>query len=255
MPVAGKYPVVEAAEVIPGVFSLWVDASELAALARPGQFFMVGCGPDSLLRRPLSLHRIGRGARAGQIAFLFQVMGKGTGWLAQRWPGDTLDMLGPLGNGFSIGLEGPVLAAAGGLGVAPLAALAEEASSMGLEVTLLLGARTAALLYPAQLVPPGVALVQATDDGSAGTKGRVTDVLPQFLAGQKQVFACGPEAMYRGMKAFAGKYPTLASAQVSTESRMGCGTGLCLGCSVPTTGGMKRVCHEGPVFRMGELVL
>ncbi len=252
---AKQYPVVEASETMPGVFLLWVDAPEAAPSAQPGQFFMVASGPDAFLRRPLSLHRLGRGARTGQIAFLFQVLGKGTTWLAQRRPGDSLDILGPLGHGFSLGPEGPVLAAAGGLGVAPLVALVEQARERGIEVTLLLGALTARLLYPARLVPPGVALVQTTDDGSAGIKGRVTDVLPRLLDGHRQVFACGPEAMYRSMRSLAGRYPSLDAAQVSTEARMGCGTGLCLGCSLPTRDGMKRVCHEGPVFRLGELVL
>ncbi|MBI4297780.1 MAG: dihydroorotate dehydrogenase electron transfer subunit [Chloroflexi bacterium] len=247
--------ITEISQVMPQVYLLWLEAPELASAAQPGQFFMVSCGSEMLLRRPLSLHRLGRGGRAGQVALLFQVMGKGTRWLAERQVGDRLDVLGPLGRGFELRSVGPILAAAGGLGIAPLLALAESALSQNLRVTLLLGARAANLLYPSSLIPTGVNLVLATDDGSAGEKGRVTDVLPRLLDGHSQVFACGPLEMYRSLQGLMAKHPVMASAQMSTEERMGCGVGLCLGCSLLTRHGLKRVCKEGPVFELGELVL
>ena len=236
---------------MPSVHLLWARAPEIASEARPGQFVMVRCseGYDPLLRRPLSIHRLSPEG----LALLFAVVGRGTDWLARRVEGDTIDLLGPLGNGFSIHPQSKrVLLVAGGMGVAPLLFLAEEATRRGLSATLLLGAQTAAQVYPGDSMPSQAELVFVTEDGSLGRKGLVTEPLPALLPDADQVFACGPVSMYTSMmnlEALDGK-----PAQVSLEVRMGCGVGACFGCGVETRGGMKQVCRDGPVFELREVI-
>lgn len=249
---------------MPGVFRLWLAAPTLAAAARPGQFAMlrVADGLDPLLRRPLSVHRVGgrrldsaSDGRPSEVAFLYEVRGRGTALLSQRQPGETVDVIGPLGRGFAVqrGAQN-LLLVGGGIGVAPLVMLAEAALRRGRSVTLLLGAATAARLYPEALLPPEVELAIATEDGSAGRQGLVTDLLPDYADWADQVFACGPEGMYFGM---ARRVPDLArrkSVQVLLEARMGCGMGVCLGCAVETRRGYRLCCRDGPRFELRDLV-
>jgi len=239
-------PVLWVEEVRPGIFLLWAEGPEMAL--KPGQFFMVGCGEGVLLRRPLSVHR----TTPSRLAFLFQVVGKGTDWLSRRKPGEALDLLGPLGRGFHLDSKAKrVLLVAGGMGVAPLVFLAQRAMEKGLEATLLVGARTKERLYPLELLPPGLKTVIATEDGSSGDRGLATDMLPGLLAEAEQVFACGPLGMLRAM----ARMPELKDkpVHVSLELRMGCGFGVCLGCSVPAGNGNRLVCRDGPVFLLNEV--
>ena len=239
-------PVLWVEEVRPGIFLLWAERPEMAL--EPGQFFMVGCGEGVLLRRPLSVHR----TTPSRLAFLFQVVGKGTDWLSRRKPGEALDLLGPLGRGFHLDSKAKrVLLVAGGMGVAPLAFLAQRAREGGLETTLLLGARTKERLYPLELLPSGLKMFIATEDGSFGDRGLATDLLPGLLAEADQVFVCGPLEMLRAM----ARLPELKDkpVQVSLELRLGCGFGVCLGCSVPTGNGNLLVCRDGPVLPLGEV--
>jgi len=237
---------------------VWLETPELAAAARPGQFVMVRCGEgyNPLLRRPLSIHRIG----ANGIALLFAVVGRGTGWLAERRLGDTLSLLGPLGNGFTLNPKTrDLLLVAGGIGIAPLMALAEQALHSDLRVRLLLGARDAAGLYPANLIPSRLETIVMTEDGSAGpSRGRaglVTEPLPGLAREADQVFACGPLPMYRTLHKMRSKDGLRGkSVQVSLETRMGCGVGACYGCTIETRGGPRRVCRDGPVFELSEVL-
>jgi dihydroorotate dehydrogenase electron transfer subunit len=229
---------------------LWLEAPQIAPQARPGQFVMVRCGEkgEYQLRRPLSIHQ----REGDKIALLFNVVGGGTQWLAQRQPGDRLDLLGPLGNGFNVNPNAKnLLLVAGGIGIAPLRFLADEAVRQGLELTLLYGAPTTAQLYPSKLLPK-VKLVTATEDGSLGKKGMITDLLPDFTQEARQLFACGPLAMYQAM----ADMPELKSkpAQISLEVRMGCGLGVCYGCTVKTKNGLKQVCKDGPIFELDDVL-
>ena len=239
-------PVLWVEEVRPGMFLLWAERPDIAL--EPGQFFMVGCGEGVFLRRPLSVHRIA----PSRLAFLFQVLGRGTAWLSRRKPGEALDLLGPLGRGFRLdSVTNKLLLVAGGMGVAPLAFLAQRAAEKGLEATLLLGARTKDRLYPLELLPRGLKTVIATEDGSFGQRGLATSLLPQLLAEADQVFACGPVEMLRAL----ARMPQLKDkpVQVSLELRLGCGFGVCLGCSVPTRNGNRLVCRDGPVLSLDEV--
>ncbi len=203
------------------------------------------------LRRPLGVHRV---SPDGRVALLFSVVGRGTGWLAQRQEGEVLDLLGPLGNGFEIRPESKrVLLVAGGIGIAPLVALAESALARDLSVVLVIGDRTSAHVYPDHLLPSGITAVVATEDGSAGVRGMATDLLPQLAREADQVFACGPLAMYRAMAATSEEWGN-KPAQVLLEVVLGCGVGACLGCTVETRRGRKLVCRDGPVFGLGDVV-
>ncbi|GAH57413.1 unnamed protein product, partial [marine sediment metagenome] len=166
--------------------------------------------------------------------------------------GDNIDLLGPLGNGFLIRpTSHKLLLLAGGIGIAPLRFLVDKAVKQGLSVTLLCGTPTAHR-YPANLLPTGIELVTATEDGSVGRKGLITDLLPDFVDWADQTFACGPLPMYKAMV----QMPELKDkpVQVSLEVRMGCGRGVCYGCTLKTRGGLKQVCADGPVFDLDDIL-
>ena len=239
-------------------FLMQLDAPAIADAGLPGQFLMLKCGKNSLLRRPISIHGI---SADGHVQLLYQVgvaaeggaEGIGTIWLSQLRKGDSVDVIGPLGNGFSIAAGScRLLLVAGGIGIAPLSFLAGEAVSKGREVILLMGARSAAGILPQNMLPSGTTCIFTTDDGSTGGKGLVTDILPEYLERADQVFACGPQTMLEKVAAVPG----IGSrpVQVSLEVRMGCGVGACYGCSIRTVRGMRRVCREGPVFDIKDII-
>ena len=235
-------------EPIPDAHLIWLEAPQVAPQVQPGQFVMVRCGEkgEYQLRRPLSIHQ----REGDKIALLFSVVGGGTQWLSQRQPGDRFDLLGPLGNGFTINPESKkLLLVAGGIGIAPIHFLADEAKKKGHEVTLLYGTPTAAQLYPHL---PKVNLIVATEDGSEGEKGMITDLIPDFIGEAEQLFACGPLAMYRAM-AQMSELKT-KPVQISLEVRMGCGLGVCYGCTVKTKRGLRQVCKDGPVFELNDIL-
>ncbi|MFO7773537.1 MAG: dihydroorotate dehydrogenase electron transfer subunit [Dehalococcoidia bacterium] len=220
------------------------------------------------------------GTKQCQIALLFKVTGKGTRWLSQRQTGEAIDILGPSGQGFSIppaevGQSKHLLLVAGGIGIAPLFFLMQHilrlCSGQALSqyrVTLIQGASTAAQLYTEHRQPTansyqGVQFVPVSEDGSMGRKGMVTDVMPDFLEWADKVYACGPADMYKAMAEMS--LPALGAAegersiklrecQVSLEVRMGCGFGVCYGCTIRTRKGLKRVCRDGPVFELDDIM-
>ena len=244
--------VISNSKIASDFYLMWLDSPEIAREAKPGQFVMVRCGEgdELLLRRPLSIHQ-----RDGdKIALLFTVVGKGTAWLSQCQAGSDLDVFGPLGNGFSIEHDPrQLLLVAGGNGIAPLCFLAQQAAREGCGVTLLVGVQTASQIYPEHFLPDGIRYITATEDGTLGQKGMITDLIPKHIDWADQVFACGPVPMYRSM---AGDYPQLKGkpVQVSLEVRMGCGRGVCYGCTIRTKSGLKKVCQDGPVFDLDDIL-
>jgi len=246
-------------EVMPGVHLVWIETPNIASSVLPGQFITVRCG-DFTLRRPCSVHQVS----SREIAILFKVTGKGTLWLSQRQRHDRIDILGPLGKGFSIDPSAKnLLLVAGGIGIAPLAFLMQYASSRH-KMTLIHGAITAAQLYIERYQPPAikyqeVQVIPVTEDGSTGKKGRATDILPDFLDPADQVYACGPVDMYKTMVEMSQRAkqsnPKLKKCQVSLEVRMGCGFSTCYGCTINTRKGLKKVCSDGPVFELGDIIL
>jgi dihydroorotate dehydrogenase electron transfer subunit len=245
--------VISNVELMPGRHLIRAEAPDIAEESLPGQFITVNCGKDFMLRRPLSIHRVDN---SSEISLLFAVVGAGTRWLSQCRNGEMLDLLGPLGNGFLIQpASKKLLLAAGGMGVAPLAFLAQKALEKGKLVKLLLGARDKSCLYPQELLPDGIETVVTTDDGSQGIKGKVTDILPEHVDWADQIYACGPLAMYQSIARQTKKWRDKNPIQVSLEVRIGCGIGACFSCGIKTKKGMKQVCRDGPVFRLDEVKL
>ncbi len=239
--------VISCAGIAPRTFLLWIEAPAIARLSEPGQFVTLACGDEALLRRPFSVHD----ADSNRIAILFSVVGKGTLWLSHRRPGDSLDILGPLGNGFAIDSRSRnLLLVAGGIGIAPLVFLARRASRDGLSVKIIFGAASASHLLP---LPSDVDALMVTEDGSMGRKGLATDFLPELAEWADEIFACGPIPMYRTMARMI-RHHSGKRVQVLLEQVMGCGIGACRGCSIPTRGGMKTVCRDGPVFDLEEII-
>ncbi len=244
-------------EVLPNVYLMSVKAPEIAAIARPGQYVMVRCGEGYTmpLRRPLAVHHISKDG----IALLFTVVGRGTEWLSQRKAGEKVDLFGPLGNGFEIYPSSRnLLLVAGGIGISPVAALAYEAVYTGRKVTLIYGAKDETLIYPDHLLPPEIKIASATEDGSKGYRGMVTDLfsvpslVDEFIAEADQIFVCGPLPMYKAI-AKMGKKLGNKPMQVVLETVMGCGVGACLSCSIETKKGRKLVCKDGPVFEFSDI--
>jgi len=243
-------------ELYQDTFLMWLSCPPVARGALPGRVLMLHCaeGYDPLLPRPLSFHRFRDSAGERQFAVLYDVRGRGTALLSERQAGDRLTVFGPLGKGYAVSPSAQqLLLVAGGLGVAAVVALADEAVGRGKAVTLLQGARTASKLYPPELLPKDVEVLSATDDGSAGHQGPVTDLLSDHLPWADEVFACGPSAMFRAMSQVLGEARTRKPVQALLEERMGCGTGICYGCAVFTRRGVRLVCKDGPRFELREV--
>ena len=232
--------------------------------AQPGQFLMLSPGTrggaeryDPLLPRPMAIFRTRRTGGEVTVEVLFKVVGRGTSLLADARPGDAVRLVGPLGRGFPEPSPGErILLVGGGTGVASLFELARRSSTRA-RVSVLLGARTAAdLMGRADFESLDLDLQVATDDGSEGTAGFVTELLERELAAEAaaRVYACGPTPMMRRAAEIAEEagLPCI----VSLENRMACGFGVCLGCAVPRSGseqGYHLVCRDGPVFASGDL--
>lgn len=252
--------IVENKPLTPDVYHLILNAPKLAEEAKPGQFVMVRVAPgfEPTLRRPFSLHRFDK--EAGQIELIYQVLGKGTDILARRKPGEELELLGPLGNGFWLSDEKRIGLVGGGMGITPLLAAAEKIVNEGKEVVTFLGARTGNCLLAAKEFERLGPLYLTTDDGSIGERALVTKPLVEYLEKNQLdlVLACGPIPMLKAVADVvnARGIPT----EFSLEQRMGCGVGVCLGCAFPikadTPEGYtyKRDCHDGPVFWAHEVL-
>ncbi|MBI4328737.1 MAG: dihydroorotate dehydrogenase electron transfer subunit [Chloroflexi bacterium] len=241
-------------EVAQGLHLLRAQASKLAEQGRPGQFAMVRSGGnDVFLRRPMALHGVRPGE--GEVSFLFRVVGKGTAVLARLEPGQELDLLGPLGQEVKVEEDvGHLGLVAGGVGIASLTALMDEAVARGIRVTLLAGARTGWQLYPNSLLPDGVVEMTATDDGSAGVRAPVTHLVPTVDSVVDAFVACGPPGMLRSLWRLRREGAITKPVTLLLEERMGCGFGGCYGCAVATRQGIRLVCTDGPTFPMDDLL-
>lgn len=239
-------------------YRMRLSSSYLAGTAKPGQFVEIRCtgGVDPLLRRPLGCHRITRGG----IEVLYELVGKGTELLSQKKARETLDLIGPLGNGFEPNTAGAAILIAGGIGVAPLVSLAEELVKKQKRITrVVIGARSGGhILCEKEFRSLGCQVKVATEDGSKGRKGLATDLLKEILTehGLKlaTIYACGPMGMLKAVALIARAHRI--PCQVSLEERMACGVGVCLGCPVKVkpVGDYKMVCKDGPVFNAEEVL-
>jgi len=238
-----------------------LDAPAIASRCLPGQFVSVRVTDkeEPLLRRPFGIHS----AAGRRIKLLYEVVGKGTEFFSQRKAGSTIDIIGPLGNGFDyrpavIGCQ-PVLVVAGGMGVAPLLFLARQLSrSQRNTATAFIGARSSTgILCEKEFKEAGFNVTIATDDGSRGFKGYITALLANTLRAadnelRPYIYACGPRPMLAETARICRE--RRIPAQFSLEEHMACGIGACLGCVILTRQGYKRVCKEGPVFNAADLI-
>lgn len=235
-----------------------LKAPKIAHNAWPGQFVSIRLTKNlfPLLRRPLSIHKVS----ASNIEFLYEIIGLGTEILAQKKSGEYLDLIGPLGNGFTYGLpftayHSPILVA-GGMGVAPLVFLAQMLAKQ--RPVVLIGAKTKGqIICEKEFQELGSEIKISTDDGSRGFKGKVTGllrkILPLAISNKPlAIYACGPRPMLEAIASISQQHDI--PAQVSLEEHLACGIGACFGCAVNTKQGFKRVCKEGPVFNADEIV-
>jgi len=241
-----------------------LEASGIASACEPGQFVMVRCG-DLTLRRPFSVHA----ADGTHVALLYRHLGAGTAWLAGVQVGDTIDLYGPCGKGYSFPSDGErVLLMAGGLGIAPLHFLASRLAAAS-ETVLVHGGRSAYEMYSphakmGELMPSVRAagkarVIQVTDDGSCGARGNACFGAGPHLEWADRIYVCGPVPMCRSfadmvLNADPDTACKILDAEVSLEVRMACGVGACYGCSIETRAGRRKVCQDGPVFRMGDIM-
>lgn len=243
--------VVETEEIYPGTFVTWYRGGELTHGATPGQFVMVHPRPglDPLLPRAFSYYRFRRREGDREFALLYQVVGESTALMAAQPPGETAAMTGPLGHGFRVQpAAGNLLLVGGGVGIAPLVALADEQIAGGRSVVLCFGARTADGVYPAELLPSEVEYAVATEDGSLGQRGLVTDLFANYLPWADQTLACGPTPMFRSMAEVVRTDGMRRRVEILMETEMACGTGICYGCAVFTRRGVRLCCKDGPRF-------
>ena len=219
---------------------------DTTAITRPGQFVELSL-EGYFLRRPISVCNYNEGT----LTLIYKVVGKGTAQMATLAAGTKIDTLTGLGNGFDTTVEhNHALLVGGGVGVPPLYRLARNLIAEGKKVSVVLGFNTAAeIFYREQFEALGADVVVATADGSVGVKGFVTDAIAQSGIDADYFFSCGPLPMLRALtNALA------IPGQISLEERMGCGFGICMGCSIMTKTGAKRVCKEGPVFKKEDVV-
>lgn len=236
------YTVAENILLAPGVFRMRISG-DTSAITLPGQFLELKL-PGFYLRRPIS---VCDWDEEGAV-IIYRVVGGGTDWLSHCAPGDSLMALSGLGNGFNVAACGEkTLVIGGGIGIPPMYGLAKRMLAAGKTPIAVLGFNTAEeIFYNDAFQKLGVRTIVATVDGSCGVRGLVTEVLPQ----EYDCFcACGPLQMLRALCAAADK-----PGYLSMEARMGCGFGACMGCTIETVNGPRRVCREGPVFRKEELV-
>ena len=232
---------------------------QIAAVAAPGQFVHISCGTegstDPLLRRPISIHKINK--KKGTIELYYLVVGKGTTLLSQRLADDNISVMGPLGRGFELNIqEQKAILVGGGMGIAPLLALAEELKLQGKEVIVLLGAADAQGLNRSKAFEEFGQVIEVTQDGSLGKKGLVTEHLTSLIdKGNTVIYSCGPEGMLKAVVEIADQLNV--PCQISLEASMACGVGACLGCTCVSgvKGGYPKVCKDGPVFWSNEVIL
>jgi dihydroorotate dehydrogenase electron transfer subunit len=264
-----KTKILSNVHLIGNYYRLTLDTPQIVRVALPGQFVMlrISNGYQPLLRRPFSIHRVGYNSKnptSNIIEILYEVVGKGTEILSNRKAGECLDVVGPLGNGFDLSAIRYPLSAilvGGGIGVAPLFFLAqrltERKTHNARRTTLvLIGAKTKEeILSQKEFANLGCCVRISTDDGSAGFKGKVSELLKYLLRTTNYelstIYACGPKPMLKEIAIISKRYniPT----QISLGEYMACGLGVCLGCMIETKGGQKFICRDGPVFDASEI--
>ena len=219
-----------------------------------GQFVFIRINNSNypLLRRPFSVAWV----LGGELNIVYKIVGEGTTLLSNKKEGDTIDVMGPLGNGFTFHEDKKIILVAGGIGIASLVSLMKMCVQK--DVLLFYGARTKKEFISKDFLALNSKQINyVTEDGSQGIKGLVTKPLEKYLktidSREAYIYTCGPLPMIKAVVKVANKYGF--DGEANLEERMGCGVGACLGCATETVNGTKMVCKDGPVFKFGELVL
>ncbi len=233
-------------QLTPTIFDFRLRNQALAAITKPGQFVQV-LVPSKTLRRPISVCDV----QGDIIRLVFEIRGEGTELLARTRVGETINIIAPLGRGFSINPDMPTAFIGGGIGVPPMLYSARQSGRLALVIN---GFRNKdAVILSDEFEEFAGKFIVTTDDGSYGIHGLVTQPLKEYISKVKMICACGPMPMLRSVAAMAKEYEI--PCQVSLEQRMACGVGACLGCAVAVKGQTyKHVCKDGPVFNAEEVV-
>lgn len=245
--------VVSQVKLTDDIFSMWIQAEEIAAAAKPGQFISVYTKDASkLLPRPISLCEVDRAE--GRLRIVYRVVGAGTDEFSGYQAGDDITVMGPLGNGFTL-KDKKAFLIGGGIGIPPMLELAK---SLNCEKQMVLGYRD--VLFLNEEFEPYGSVYVATEDGSAGTKGNVIDAIRANGLQADVIYACGPTPMLRALKAYAKEQGI--ECWLSLEEKMACGIGACLACVCQSKEvddhshvHNKRICKDGPVFLAQEVEL
>lgn len=241
-------------EIAEGIYSMWLKTDQIAGAAKAGQFISVYCEDGSrILPRPISICEIDK--EESSLHIVYRVVGKGTEEFSKKTAGDTLDVLGPLGNGFPL-KDKKAFLIGGGIGIPPILELAKQ---LDCEKQIILGYRNSDMFLLDEFQKQGEVYI-ATEDGSAGTKGNVIDAINANGLKADVLYACGPTPMLKALKAYAGEKDM--ECWISMEEKMACGIGACLACvckskevDAHTNVHNKRICKEGPVFNAQEVEL
>lgn len=259
MPKLSKDTIKKMERITEDIYGITIESEYISSDAVPGQFVNIKCGEgnDAFLRRPLSI--CSANAAEGTYSIIFKKIGVGTALLSEKKEGDTLDVLGPLGNGFDLDIKyGRIAVVGGGLGIFPLLYVLEKSKAI-IKRSFLGFRNSGQVVLEDEFKRNSLSLEIATDDGSYGTRGFVTDILKRDIKVEKFdiIYACGPVPMLKEVVREAGAAGICC--QVSLEQRMGCGFGACLGCAVKTRsmgGGWEygHVCRDGPVFNGSDII-
>ena len=238
------------------IFSMWIQADEIAGAAVPGQFISVYTkDAGKLLPRPISLCQVDK--EKGQLRIVYRVVGAGTSQFSGYQAGDDIEIMGPLGNGFPLerAVGKKVFLIGGGIGIPPMLELARQ---LDCEKQAVLGYRD--VLFLNDEFEKFSDVYVATEDGSAGTKGNVLDAIRENGLKADVIFACGPTPMLRALKAYAEEHEI--ECWLSLEEKMACGIGACLACVCQSKEvdehshvHNKRICKDGPVFLAEDIEL
>lgn len=260
MSIQEKCRILDHQNVAPNHFKLIISSAYISSHAEPGQFVnvRVSDGYDPLLRRPLSIHSASK--KHKRFELLYEVVGKGTELLSKYSVGSELDILGPLGKGFEIDKRKKIaILVGGGMGVAPLLALAEEIKTKA--IYILIGAKNRdRVLAEKEFKTITDQVLVSTDDGSYGKKGFISDLLLDFIDNtlpkedtpMTTIYTCGPKTMLKAITDIA--FQNKIDCQLSMEQKMACGIGTCLGCVIKTKTGYQKVCSDGPVFKGNDII-
>jgi dihydroorotate dehydrogenase electron transfer subunit len=238
---------------------------EIASFCRPGNFVAISVGGSNsamILRRAFAIYRVNeKSASGGTLELVVAAHGSGSRWLSERAIGESVDLVGPLGTSFGVPTESAnTLLVGGGYGSAPLFGLAEVLKARSCRVDVVIGASTAGKIYaPIDGKRSVTTMTIATEDGSAGSRGKVTDFLPEIIDRYQTevIYSCGPMGMLRAVNEIAEKFQIIH--QCAVEESMACGIGVCMTCVIPLKGEdgvirMSRSCIEGPVMDGSKVI-